>query len=157
MIKKNPKHQRIKNRSPDLTETIIFYGNCLSRTDTVYMHFKEKTHVNHCMIHCNVPLTLINHKEQIPRDIGTLLELSGTQSSTMCTAPYFHMDSLFPGNKSCLFFKAQLQIVSIWCDAKRYDMSPLSLYDSILNGSVITLRGVVGDNTVPLTASHPDI
>eukprot|EP01083_Nonionella_stella_P286766 976036_1 len=137
-----------------LNETIIFYGNNLSRTETVYMHFKEKTHVNQCTIHCNVPRIFTKNKEQIP---GTVLELSGTQSRTMWTAPYFSMAALL-GNKSCVFFKAQLQVRSVWCDSNKYDMSPISLYDAILNGDILAIHhDLAGENTVPLTASHPDI
>eukprot|EP01083_Nonionella_stella_P009904 28345_1 len=62
------------------------------------------------------------------------------------------------GNKSCVFFKAQLQVRSVWCDSNKYDMSPISLYDAILNGDILAIHhDLAGENTVPLTASHPDI
>eukprot|EP01083_Nonionella_stella_P059155 154778_1 len=138
-----------------LIETIIFHGSNLSPEDTVYMHVEERTRINQCTIHCNVPFSLC--KEWIPCDTGTVLELSDTQSSTMCAAPYFVMDSLSGENQSCLFFRSQLQIMSICCGSKKYDMSPISLYDSILNGAIITIQDVAEDSIVPLTTSHPDI
>eukprot|EP01083_Nonionella_stella_P268048 905827_1 len=45
----------------------------------------------------------------------------------------------------------------ISCDSRKYDMSPLSLYESILNGGIFSVQNVFATNIVPLTGRYPDI
>eukprot|EP01083_Nonionella_stella_P110132 322071_1 len=140
-----------------LAQTVIFYGNNLSRTDVVYMYWRERIHFDQCSIHCDVPLIAVKDQKQIPRTIGTVFELSGTQSDSAWAAPYFAMDLISPENRGCLFFNGTLRIKSISCDSRKYDMAPLSLYESILNGGIFSIQEVSATNVVTLTERYPDI
>eukprot|EP01083_Nonionella_stella_P275572 935938_1 len=152
-----------------LSVATSLYGDNLSRHDddddgsdgAVYVHFEEKIHCDRFHIHCNVPFIAAKDRNQLPQHRGMVLELAGAEPRSAWSAPFFSIDSLgaFTG-EWCLFFKAKLQIESIWFDGKRYNMAPLCLCESILNGDIISnsdMNRRCEKQSVSATQSYPNI
>eukprot|EP01084_Bolivina_argentea_P153156 267060_1 len=124
-----------------MIETLIFYGNRLSNKDDPLYHGLDGRFLfslqSKTQFHIPTSTTRDRgHAVGFAKDNGIVLQFGALQS---LGDPYFDTASIsaYPHEKEYLFFKAELNITDVYMRAERFSMKPLSLYQSIINGSII--------------------
>eukprot|EP01084_Bolivina_argentea_P117806 209142_1 len=138
-----------------LTEAITFYGTNLSHEDDVVYHFlTKKVYFNQFKCSFNVPLAATSNLNQgkILKHGGIILELGALKSYNGWTSSYFDLTAISEELTSIakkdqyskliftnkyLFFGAELEVKYVHTAEHKYNLAPLSLYESIVNGDMI--------------------
>eukprot|EP01084_Bolivina_argentea_P153157 267061_1 len=127
-----------------MTETLIFYGNRLSNKDKpIYHGLKGRFLFDQFKAQFHIPTSTSTERGQanLFAEDGIVLQFGGLES---IGDPYFDTKAIsaYPHEKEYLFFKTELNITAVFtmnC-TKRFSMLPLSLYQSIINGSIINKK-----------------
>ena len=140
IIKK--RHYEYVNWLKLMAETIIFYGNNLSQNDNLYHGLSNKFLFKQFIAKFHIPTSTTSDKCQakcFAKDNGIILQFTGLE---YIGDPYFYTKSIskYSHENEYLFFKAELNIINIYIfndNNNIINIKPLSLFQSILNGSII--------------------
>ena len=120
-----------------LFETIVLYGDKFTtKSKPVYHGLDAKFNFTEFKAAFRIPTSTTTDKyvaRTFEKDNGITLEFGGFES---IGERYFNTQSLsaYPDEKEYLFFYSELHINKIYFDKYQFDMSPLSLYESIITG-----------------------
>eukprot|EP01083_Nonionella_stella_P149742 476008_1 len=140
------RHSELTNWLRYLFETIVLYGDKLSVDDSLYHGLNQKFYFKECKAKFYIPTSTTEQRsiamkfanDPESEHIGIVLEFGGIET---VGDPYFQTASLskYSEERECLFFFAEMPIKSVWLKEQniQFDMSSLSLYQSIINGNII--------------------
>ena len=122
-------------------ETIVLYGGRLSVNDDLklYHGLNRKFYFPQYKCKFFIPTSTSREKtmaQKYATQNGITLEFSGMETRG---DPYFATESIsdFPHERELFFFFADLPIKALYTTGSKFDMTPLSLYQSIINGNII--------------------